>query len=308
MTLQQMEYIVAVDQYRHFARAAESCGVTQSTLSSMIQKLEAELDMLLFDRNTHPVKPTLSGEEIIRQAKVVLYHASQLKEMALSEHHLEKGEIKLGIIPTIAPYILPRFFKKLYQKHPDIQLRVIEAHSTSLMERLERAELDMAILTAPAIRADMLEIPLYREKLLAYVSMNEALSAQAEINIDQLPSDHLWVLQEGHCLRNQVLNFCEKKSDYAAIYEAGSIETLVKIVDENGGYTIIPEFHVQLLRKCQQKQIRRLVNPEPFREIVLMIRKDYVRERMLNIIADTLRDIIPDHMVNERLKRFAIRL
>lgn len=308
MTLQQMEYVVAVDQHRHFAKAAEACGVTQSTLSSMIQKLEIELDMLLFDRNAHPVRPTGPGEEIIRQARVVLFHASQLKEMAVAERELASGEVKLGIIPTVAPYILPRFFRKMHEQYPDIKLRVVESQSSSLIGRLERAELDMALMTVPCGHPDMLEIPVYREHLLAYVSPGEDLFSQTQIDINSLPTHHLWVLQEGHCLRNQVLNFCEKRSDYASIYEAGSIETLVKIVDENGGYTIIPELHVGLLRKCQQQQIRKLVNPEPYRELALVIRRDYVRERILNHIAGALAEIVPARMVDSRLKRFSVRI
>lgn len=308
MTLQQMEYIVAVDKYRHFVKAAEACKVTQSTLSSMIQKLENELDVQIFDRNSHPVRPTLSGEQIISQAKVLLFNASQLKEMVLSEREQESGEIRLGIISTVAPYILPKLFKVVHQSYPNVLLRVFEARTATIVQRLERAELDMALLATPLKNDALLEIPVYYEKFVAYVSPSEELYKQKEIETHHMPSEHLWVLQEGHCLRNQVMNICEQKSGYSAIYEAGSIETLVKIVDENGGYTIIPELHVELLRHCQQSKIRPIVNPEPVREISLVIRRDYVRERLLNIIAECIRSIIPEHMVDARLKKYAIRL
>ena len=308
MTLQQMEYVMAVDKYRHFVKAAEACQVTQSTLSSMIQKLENELDVQIFDRNKHPVEPTLLGSKIIGQIKVVLFNSSQLQEMVLSEREQESGEIRLGIIPTVAPYILPKLFKNIHTQHPNISLRVYEARSTNIIQRLERAELDMAMLATPLDNSQLLEVPVYYEKFVAYVSPDEALFRQKEIETHHIPMEHLWVLQEGHCLRNQVLNICEHKSGYSAIYEAGSIDTLVKIVDENGGYTIIPELHVELLRHCQQSKIRRLVNPEPVREISLVVRHDYVRERLLNIIANSIRNIIPEHMVDARLKKFAIKL
>ncbi len=308
MNLQQLEYIVAVDKYRHFVRAAESCKITQSTLSSLIQKLELELDTVIFDRNSHPVVPTSAGERIINQAKVVLYNASQLKEISLSEREQSTGEIIMGVIPTVAPYILPKLFSEIRESNPKIKLRVLEMRTAIIIEKLRRAEIDMAILATPLEQDDLLEVPLYYEKFVAYVSDKEPISAQERIELHKMPSKHLWVLQEGHCLRNQVFKFCEMKSDYSAIYEAGSIDTLVKIVDENGGYTVIPEMHIPLLSESQKLLIRPLVEPEPVREISVVIRQDYVRERMLNIIADTVKKIIPEQMLDTRLKKFAIKL
>jgi LysR family transcriptional regulator, hydrogen peroxide-inducible genes activator len=308
MNLQQLEYIVAVDKYRHFVRAAESCKITQSTLSSLIQKLELELDTVIFDRNSHPVVPTSAGERIINQAKVVLYNASQLKEISLSEREQSTGEIMMGVIPTVAPYILPKLFSEIRESNPKIKLRVLEMRTAIIIEKLRRAEIDMAILATPLEQDDLLEVPLYYEKFVAYVSDKEPISAQERIELHKMPSKHLWVLQEGHCLRNQVFKFCEMKSDYSAIYEAGSIDTLVKIVDENGGYTVIPEMHIPLLSESQKLLIRPLVEPEPVREISVVIRQDYVRERMLNIIADTVKKIIPEQMLDTRLKKFAIKL
>lgn len=308
MNLQQLEYIVAVDKYRHFVRAAESCNITQSTLSSLIQKLELEIDTIIFDRNSHPVVPTSAGERIINQAKVVLYNASQLKEISISEREQSTGEIVMGIIPTVAPYILPKLFSEIRKSHPKIKLRVMEMRTTVIIEKLQRAEIDMAILATPLERNDLLEVPLYYEKFVAYVSKREPIFAQEQIELHKMPSKHLWVLQEGHCLRNQVFKFCDKQSDYSAIYEAGSIETLVKIVDENGGYTVIPEMHIPLLSESQKLLVRPLVAPEPVREISIVIRQDYVRERLLNIIADSVKKIIPEQMLDKRLKKFAIKL
>jgi LysR family hydrogen peroxide-inducible transcriptional activator len=303
-----MEYIVAVDKYRHFVKAAKACGVTQSTLSSMIHKLEEELDVQIFDRDSHPVRPTLCGEKVISQAKILLFNAAQLRETVLSEKEQESGEVNMGVIPTVAPYILPRLFKTMHGSYPAVTLRVSEARAANIVQRLERAELDMALLTTPLGNASLLEIPVYYEKFVAYVSPSEPVFKLKEIDSHELPTEHLWVLQEGLCLRNQVLKICKSESGYSAIYEAGSIDTLVKIVDENGGYTIIPELHVALLRDDQQSQIRKIVNPEPVREISLVVRHDYVRERLLNIVAGCIRDIIPEHMVDSRLKKFAIKL
>ena len=166
----------------------------------------------------------------------------------------------------------------------------------------------MAILATPIEQTDFLEIPLYYEKFAAYVSPTEELYGEREIVANEMPTEHLWVLKEGHCMRNQVFNFCQTQSAYSTTYEAGSIDTLIKIVDENGGYTVIPELHLPLLHEKQQQHVRYLSAPTPVREISLVIRQDYVRERLVNAVADAVKAIIPDEMLDARLKKFAIRL
>ena len=308
MNLQQLEYIVALDKHRHFQRAAESCGVSQPTLSALIQKLEEELDLTLFDRKSHPICPTDSGRAVIDQARVVLYHVAQLKEMTLKEKEMDSGSIRIGVIPTVAPYILPRLFKQMQQMFPQIELKAYELRTSVIIEQLRKAELDMAILATPLEQADFLEIPLYYEKFAAYVSPSEEIYGKDEIAAHEMPTEHLWVLKEGHCMRNQVFNFCKTRSDYSTSYEAGSIDTLIKIVDENGGYTVIPELHLPLLHEKQQQHIRHLSAPTPVREISLIIRQDYVRERLVNSVAEAVKAIIPDEMLDTRLKKFAIKL
>ena len=308
MTLQQMEYVVAIDTYRHFVRAAESCGVSQSTLSTLVKKLEDELDTVIFDRDAHPLKPTPAGEKIIAQARVILYNAQQLREMTLSEKQQSSGEVKIAVIPTVAPYVVPKLFKGLTEDSPGLQPHIFELQTPEILVKLSRAEIDMAIMATPLEQPNLLEVPLYYEKLVMYVSPEEPLSAMKEVVSRDIPTEHLWMLKEGHCLRNQVLNLCEKQSGYKAIFEAGSIDTLVKIVDVNGGYTVIPELHIDLLCGNQQDCIRPLVNPEPVREISLVIRNDFVKERMLNEVASAIKKIIPEHMIDSNLKKFAIRL
>lgn len=308
MTLQQMEYIVAVDKYRHFARAAESCGVTQSTLSSLIQKLEKELDITIFDRSSHPIKPTTLGVEVINRAKILLFNASQIEELVSSHKGESVGKVRMGVAPTIAPYTLPKMFKTLSEEHPDIDLYVEEARVTTIIEKLERAELDIALLATPLNNSELLEIPIYRERFVAYVSKQEDLYQEKELETSKLPIKSVWMLREGYCPNKGMFPFCQSRADRHAIYEAGSIETLVKIVDENGGYTIIPELHVPLLRRCQQNHIRHLNNPQPSREIAFVIRRDFVRERLLNILVEALKRVIPSHMIYERVKRFPIKL
>lgn len=308
MTLQQMEYIVALDKYRHFARAAESCGITQSTLSSLIQKLETELDVTIFDRNSHPIKPTQLGEEIINQAKILLFNASQIEEIVSTHKGESIGKVRMGIASTIAPYILPKMFKHLSKEHPDIDLYVEEARIATIIQKLERAELDLALLATPLNNNELLEIPIYTERFVAYVSPNEHIYQHEVLDTSALPIENVWVLREAYCPNHGIFPFCQSNSGNRATYEAGSIETLVKIVDENGGYTIIPELHVPLLNNDQQRNIRHLHNPKPTREIAFVIRRDYARERLLNILVDAIKTVIPKEMIYERHKKFKIKL
>lgn len=308
MNIQQMEYIVALDTHRHFVKAAQSCGVSQPTLSTLINKLEEELDTVIFDRNCHPIRPTVIGEQIINQAKVVLYNISQLKEIALSEREQNTGLLRLGVIPTVAPYILPGLFQEMRTSQPQIELQVSEQQTHIIVDQLRKAELDMAILATPLGLEDILEIPLYYEKFLAYISPQESIYQEQEISAAQMPTQHLWVLKEGHCMRNQIFNFCDGSSDYNGFYEAGSITTLVNIVDANGGYTVIPELHKNLLHHEQKTNIREFSHPAPVREISLIIRRDYVRQRMINSLVDAVKQVIPDEMIDARLKKFAVKL
>lgn len=308
MTLQQIEYIVAVDRYRHFAKAAESCGVSQSTLSSLIQKLESELDITIFDRNRHPVKPTAIGEEVISRAKTVLFSAAQVRELVAARKGESVGKISLGITATVAPYILPKLFSYLSENHPDIRLHIEETRVSAIMRQLERGEIDVALLATPVNNPELLEIPLYRERLLAYVSPDEPLHGSDPLSVGRLPVESAWVLREGYCPDRNVFPFCSHRTDRQAVYEAGSVETLIKIVDENGGYAIIPELHIPLLQKSQQANLRNLTGPEPSREIAFVVHRNFVRERLLNILADAIRTIIPPAMINPRLEKYPITL
>ena len=308
MTLQQLEYILAVDRTRHFARAAAQCHVTQPTLSMMIQKLEDELSIKIFDRTVHPVEPTEIGRKVLEKAKRVLFQANQLKESIENEKQGLSGVLNLAVIPTVAPYVLPSFFPAFTQHYPDVVLNVSEMMTGHVLERLQRGELDMALMATPLNEDALLEIPLYYEKFCAYIAPNEPFYQWESLSPSTMPEQDMWVLEEGHCLRNQVFNFCVHKALRKHHYEAGTIDTLVRIVDANGGYTILPELHKPFLNETQLLNVRPIVEPEAVREISLVIHQDFVRERMLNAVADTIKGIIPPHMLDARLKKFAIKL
>lgn len=308
MTYQQLEYVVALNKTRHFVNAAELCGVTQPTLSMMIQKLEDELDVKIFDRSKHPIEVTSIGKKIIEQSQSALCQLNKINELVSAEKGDLSGNLNIAIIPTVAPYLLPKFFSLFARDYPEMSFKISEMRTDTIEKKLLLGEIDMAILSTPMNNPNILEIPLYYEKFLAYISPDEEIYNENELVANHLPTEHLWVLEEGHCLRNQVFTFCNSNSKTLFSYEAGSIETLIKIVDENGGYTVIPELHVDMLSEKQKKNLRKLVTPEPIREISLVIQQNFIREGHLNAVAETVKKIIPEHMLDSRLKKFAIKI
>lgn len=285
MTLQQLEYVLAVDNYRHFALAAEKTFVTQPTLSMMIKKLEDELDIRIFDRSKQPVTPTREGAEIIRRARKVLAEANHLQEFARELKGKITGELHLGIIPTLAPYLLPLFIKSFTRKHPSLKIVIREMITNEIIDKLKAGELDMGLLATPLKEPQIKEHPLFNEELFAYASRNEKLPRKKYLLPREIDVHHLWLLEEGHCLRNQVYNLCELKKMQTVTenlhYEAGSIETLINLIDRHEGITIIPYLATLHLKTSQKKNVREFANPKPVREISLVVSENFPRKKLL---------------------------
>jgi LysR family hydrogen peroxide-inducible transcriptional activator len=307
MTLLQLKYIVAIDQYGHFGKAAEACGLTQSTLSLMLKKLEEELDVRLFDRDTHPVSATAIGRKIIDQAKVVLYNVEQISEMTRSEKEMLSGPLRIALISTVAPVLIPGLFKYLGNHYPSIFLQTEEMLTDTLKEKLRKAEVDMAVMAGPVRDADLLEIPLYRERFLAYVSPENPAYAQESIRMETLLGQPLWIIRNG--LR--LLDPAEMEKDgitYERFFEGGRVGILIQVVNDNGGITVIPETHSGFILYSQQRCIRPIVDPEPGRTISLVIRNDYIHEAKLNAVVDAVRHIIPGTMLDSVVRKGRLRL
>ena len=285
MNLQQLEYIIAVDQYRHFAKAADKSFVTQPTLSMMIKKLEEELDIIIFDRNKHPVEPTREGEEVIRRAKIMVAEANSLKQYSKELKGEITGELRLAVIPTLAPYLLPLFLGAISRKFPSLKLYVHEMVTDDIIAKIKASEIDMGLLATPLRESQITEYPLFYEEFLAYASQTEKLPKKKYLLPREIDTDHLWLLEEGHCLRNQVFNLCElkKQSTHSENlqYEAGSIETLINLVDRHDGITIIPQLAALNLRSEQKKKIRQFSDPKPVREVSLVALKCFPRKVLL---------------------------
>lgn len=307
MTIQQLEYIVAVNRSRHFVSASEQCGVRQPTLSQMIQKLENELGVKIFDRSKHPVEPTAMGLRLINQAEKALRELKKINELVLSETESLSGPLKIGVIPTLAPYLIPDFVHEFSAHYKSIDLTILELPTASQIEALRKEEIDMFIAATPLEQGDFFEIPLYYERFVAYFSANHPFR-DSQLSADTMPNENLWVLHEGHCIRDQVFNFCQKSMSYNQSFEAGSIDTLIRIVDKNGGYSVIPEMHCKFLSEGQNRNVRAIDKPPAVREISVVIKNDFIKERIINAVADSIKKIIPENMLDERLKKFSIWL
>lgn len=308
MTLQQMEYIVAIDKFRHFALAAESCGITQPTLSTMIQKLEDELGTKIFNRTNKKVVPTTIGKKIIRQAQNVVNEANRVKEMVYDEVTTTKGTLNIGILTTVAPYIVPDFIYYFRKSFPEVDLFINEMKMSDMLNQIKWGDIDTGIGVGGSAEEDILEIPLFSEKFVLYLSEN-CSHKLTTFTPDMLGTNRMWVLKEGHCIKDAAFSFCKSKALGKQIYEAGSIDTLIKIVDKNEGYTIIPELHKAFLTPEQLTRVRDISDVAPTtHSISLYVRSDYIRERMLNAISDTIKRTIPYEMIDEHIKKFGIKL
>lgn len=300
MTLQQLEYILAVNQFRHFAKAAEYCRVTQPTLSAMIQKLEEELDTRIFDRSQQPVCPTPVGILIIEQAQKILVQANRIKNIIEEEKHSLTGTFKLGILPTVAPYLLPRFFPQLMKKYPDLDIRVIEMKTNDIKKALQTGEIDAGIVASLAGMEELQQTPLFYEQFFVYVSRKDILFNSEVIRTSDLNGEQLWLLNEGHCFRDQLVRFCQMKSARASqlAYHLGSMETFMRMVESGKGVTFIPELAVLQLGDIQKELVRPFAIPCPTRQIVMLTNKNFIRHTLLEALTKEIKSSIPKEMLS----------
>ena len=302
MTLQQLRYIIAIDHYRHFGKAAEACNLTQSTMSLMVKKLEEELDVRLFDRDAHPVEPTEIGRKVIDRAKVVLYNAEQIAEMTRTEMEVLSGPLKIALISTVSPVLVPGLFKYFGQHFTSTSLQTEEMLSSTIKDKLRKAEVDMGILAGPLNDPDFLEIPLYHERFLAYVSPENPFYASDSIKTGSLFQQPIWIIRDGLRLLNPG-DFSENEFTYDRFFEGGRVGILIQVVNDNGGITIIPETHTDLIMFSQQRCLRPIVDPEPMRTISLAIRSDYIHEAKLNAVVDAVKHIIPGILLDSVIRK-----
>ncbi len=311
MTLTQLEYVLAIDEFRHFNKAAQSKNITQPTLSMQLQKLEDELGHILFDRSKNPIIPTEIGKQYITQARIVLHEAEKLKSFNLEVGGKTSGEYKLGIIPTIAPYLLPLFISQFTKKFPNIQLTVEELKTEDLIRKLENDQIDGGICATPVVGSNCIERVLYYEPFMVFFHENHKLLSKNKIKVEDLDQSEVWLLNEGHCFRNQALQLCQKiKSEKIPtphfFYESGSLETLIRLVEKGSGYTFIPQMASFEMSKKRIANIREFNLPVPSREVSFITSRIFMNEKITNLLVEEIVSSIPSELIS--FKRAAVKI
>lgn len=299
MTIQQLEYILAVEKFRHFGHAAEACFVTQPTLSAQVSKLERELEVIIFDRSKMPVIPTEIGELIIMQAKKVVSESKGIYELVSQMKGDVSGLIKIGIIPTLAPYLLPLFIQDFIRKYPNVQLQVQDMVTEDIIKKLKNDELDLGIVVTPLDEPGIMEQPLFYEKFFAYLSTGNGLLKKSKVSVNEIIREELWVLQQGHCFRDQVLNLCDqaKFQRMNFHYESGSLEGLKNMVNRYRGVTLLPELAAQGLNGEERSRIREFDGQAPVREVSLVLTRRFLKKKLVALLYDEIIASIPEEML-----------
>ncbi|MDI9319702.1 MAG: LysR substrate-binding domain-containing protein [Phycisphaerales bacterium] len=313
MTLTQLEYAVAVATYHSFVAAAEKCFVTQPTLSMQIQKLEDELGIKLFDRNNRPNTVTTIGAPIIEQAKLILSECEKVYELVKKSQGIVAGMFKLAVIPSVAPYLMPGLLELYAQDYPDVRLQVKEMETDQVLAALKNNEIDAAIVSTPLENSGIQEYPLFYEPFVGYFSEGEKALKKKLIVASDIEMDRLLLLNEGHCMRNQILDLCsehihELQTNKSFQYDSSSVDTLRKLVDRNKGMTVLPELAVNDFTEDQQDRVRYFEDPEPVREISIVTNNQFVKVTLLQSLIDEILLLVPEKMRAQTKKRKILRI
>jgi len=302
MTIQQLQYVLSLEEERNFQRAADKCFVSQPNLTMQLKKLETEIDIQLFDRSKKPLVPTAAGEHFIQKARLILREIDELKQLVSDKKEDISGTFKVGIIPTLAPYLLPLFLPDFVRNYPDTRLEIQELKSSQIIDMLEKGTLDAGILSTPLSSKALREVPLFYEPFLAYLSPDSPLIEKNMISQEEIAHETLLLLSEGHCFRNQALNICGTTSlnQQSVHIESGSIEALKGLVNQGMGATLVPKLSVG---ESEQAQVVRFEKPQPVREISLVVHSSFPRERLIEVIRDGIQDSIPKKLIQAKKRK-----
>lgn len=302
MNLQQLEYLLAIKKYRHYVKAAEACGVTQPTLSAMIQKLEEELGVKLIDRSSQPHNLTPVGDRIAEKAVEVLNGVGSIEDIAKEEKGGLTGHVRIGILPTISPFLLPRLIPAQHRLSPDLELQFVELTTAECEDKLKENEIDVAIVAGDLSEDSCEVVPLYFEEFIGYVSRNEPLFESKLLKSSEVNPKSLWLLDEGHCFRNQLVRFCslEVVHDRRIDYNLGGIETYMHLVEAGHGITFVPELAIQTMGPRQKELLRPFALPRPVRPIILIHNPTYMRRSIIDHLTDIIKSVVPEEMLKLR--------
>lgn len=304
MNIQQLEYIIAVDRFKNFTKASEYCNITQATLSAMVKKLEEELDVVIFDRKASPIITTDIGQAILEDARAVVARVNQIREKASGISHRIKGRIRLGIIPTIANSLLPRIIPPFIRQFPDLHLEIHEITTQSIIKQLKDGSIDLGILATPNMDDDIVEEILYYESLMVYGDVDKRTKYLLP---DHIRNQKVWLLEKGHCLRDQFVNLCGlRKKDSSPgnlSFDASSFDTLLNMVDRFGGLTLIPELYYKDLSGDKQKKVHAFKSPVPVREVSLVYYRPYAKQRVIRVLVDFIQQTVRPELSTRTLKK-----
>ena len=298
MTLTQLEYVLAVNRYRHFGNAAKACFVTQPTLSMQVQKLEDELGIILFDRSKSPILPTSEGELIIEQAKTVVREQKRIFDLVQRAKDELAGDFRLAVIPTLSTYILPLFLKSFVANYPNVNLIIDEYKTEEIVAQLAADEIDAGLLVTPLRDASLIERVLYYEPFYLFVAPDHPLGKKKKIRQDDLKLEEIWLMNKGNCFRDQMLNICSEGKDEQEVvgnirFESGNLETLKNMVLTSSGYTILPHLAVGQLSAERRKLVREFRPPVPTREVSIVYGRRVLRERVIDALQEEVLKALP---------------
>ena len=295
MTITQLQYVLAVAEYRNFTQAAEKSFVTQPTLSMQVQKLEDELDVLIFDRGKKPIGITEAGEKIIAQARNIVNEAERIRDIVDQEKGFIGGEFRLGIIPTIMPTLLPMFLRNFINQYPKVNLVITEEPTERLIRDLQEGHLDAAIAATPLEIEFIRERVLYYEPFVGYVPQNHRLQREDKLQPDQLDVNDILLLQDGHCFRDGVINLCKSPKDpkkEGFEIHSGSFETLIQLADEGMGMTLLPYLHTLNLDEKKKEQLKYFQEPSPARAVSIIYHKSELKLQIINALNDVISGVV----------------
>ena len=306
MTLTQLQYTLAVAKYGNFTLAADKSNVTQPTLSMQVQKLEEELGAIIFNRNTKPIALTAVGEKIIKQAKNIIEESQKMRYLIDQEKGVVEGEFRLGIIPTVMPTLLPLFLNTFLKKFSKVRLKIEELNTKNFTEQILDGRIDAGIGATPLNNFKLIENPLYYEPFVGYVPENHPLYKNKKLQINDLESSKILILEDGHCFRNQMINLCGiNLIDYKFSIKSGSFETMINLADEGLGMTLLPYMHTQSLSSKKQKNLRYFEDPAPAREISLIYSKSKLKLPIIYALNKVIDGIIRGTIQFENVKIIA---
>lgn len=309
-SITQLEYLVAVDKYRHFGKAAQACHVSQPTLSMQLQKMEEEYKITFFDRSKQPILPNPEAVPLIEQARTVLREFEKLKHLTTDSNGEPSGDFRLGVIPTVAPYLLPRFIGDFATRYQNVNLTLKEMTTAQIIEALDRDEIDAGILATPLSILSLDERPLYYEPFYVYTSSSHPLAKLKSVSEDDLTANGIWLLSEGHCLRNQVVKLCSARKTSAVFknvnFDSGSMETIMELVERGHGYTLVPAMAAHKLIDAHAKGLKEIKSPMPTREISMVYRRSQYKQSTIKALSQSIKSHLPPEVYQKRLPNMSV--